>query len=69
MSGSVTTDASYFFVRDIESQRPNSPAGTQRGAPHLFTSFGKADGRRKTLHKPDEYEVVEVQLTEIKKGS
>ncbi len=55
----------FFYVREKATKQPNTPKGVQSGAPHLYTSRGKAEARRKGLWKPDLYEVVEVQLTEI----
>lgn len=61
----MSTPKTYFFVRNKDGSFPN-PAGTQRLAPHLYASRGKAAGPHKRAIEKGLVEVVEVQLIEIK---
>lgn len=70
MSKSVTTEQSFFFVRwtDKKDGTYVNPAGTQKLAPHLFNTEGKAAGPYRSQIEKGRMEVVEVQLIEVKKG-
>lgn len=59
-------DGIYYVIRRKSDGKPVGPRGVST-APHLYTSEGKANAQRKGRYfRPDDYEVVPVQLTEMK---
>lgn len=60
-------DGTYYVIKRKSDGRVMCPAGVSK-APHLYETKGKAEGRRKTMFRTDDYEVVPVQLTELKQG-
>lgn len=63
-------DGIYYVIKDKQTGKSVSPRGVSL-APHLYRSKGKAEGQRQSryFYRPDNYEVVAVQLTEIKEPS
>lgn len=62
----------YFAIKNKETGLlVGGPSGTS-SAPHLYHTRGKASAAMKTRwatrygHRADQYEVVEIQLTEMK---
>lgn len=61
-------DGIYYAIKHKATGVTVSPSGTSK-APHLYTTKGKAEARRKSIASgiwADQYEVVPVQLTEMK---
>ena len=60
-------NGTYYVIKRKSDDRHVGPSGVS-SAPHLYNTKGKAEGRRKSFYHPDNYEVVPVQLTELKQG-
>lgn len=60
-------DGTYYVIKRKRDGQHVGPAGVSK-APHLYDTKGKANGKRKGYFGPDNYEVVPVQLTELKEG-
>lgn len=58
-------DGTYYVIKRKSDGKHIGPSGISK-APHLYTTKGKAEGRRKAFYRMDDYEVVPVQLTEMK---
>lgn len=58
-------DGIYYVIKRKSDGRHIGPVGVS-SAPHLYKTEGKANGQRKRAFRPDDYEVVPVQLTEMK---
>lgn len=58
-------DGIYYVIKRKSDGKHIGPRGVSQ-APHLYETEGKANGRRKSFYSSDDYEVVPVQLTEMK---
>lgn len=58
-------DGIYYVIKRKSDGKHVGPRGVSQ-APHLYETKGKANGRRKSFYRSDDYEVVPVQLTEMK---
>jgi hypothetical protein len=58
----------YWVVKIKETGKTLNPPGVST-APHLYLTKGKANGTFKRLYRPELYEVVPVQLTELIEGA
>lgn len=55
----------YWAVKNKQTGMTVNPPGVS-SAPHLYATKGKANGAHKRLYKQELYEVVPVQVTEIR---
>lgn len=61
-------DGTYYVIKRKFDGKHVGPRGVSQ-APHLYDTKGKAEARRKNKFRGGEgYEVVPVQLTELKEG-
>jgi len=64
----MSIEGTYYVIREKKTGRHVAARGVS-SAPHLYTTFGKAEGMRKQKWQPDNYESVPVQLTLVKEGA
>lgn len=60
-------DGIYYVVKRKSDGRCVGPAGVSK-APHLYETRGRAEARRKSRFREDDFVVVPVHLTELKQG-
>lgn len=59
-------DGIYYVIKRKADGKHVGPRGVSK-APHLYETPGKANAQRNSrFFRPDDYEVVPVQLTEMK---
>ena len=58
-------DGIYYVIKRKSDGKHVGPRGVSK-APHLYGTEGIANGQRKRYYRPDDYEVVPAQLTEMK---
>lgn len=59
-------DGTYYVIKNVETGQTISPPAVST-APHLYSTRGKAEARRKAFgFRSDKYVVTPVQLIEIK---